>query len=153
MITTQKSYSDKLKDPKWQRKRLVIYGRDNFTCQLCNDDKTELAAHHKLYINGLDPWEYEDDLIVTVCKDCHNYLYKKGFDQYPFRIIKKRLIDGPLVLIVIDKFGLTITPTIGFTLISLTHDTLKDLMQEVMNYWLMYDMQEFLTDKNISHAK
>lgn len=62
-------YTEKLKNPKWQRRRLEILQRDEFRCRLCNDDKTELHVHHKKY-NG-DPWDSEDDDLVTVCKYCH----------------------------------------------------------------------------------
>ena len=30
-------YSEKLKDPRWQKKRLEILERDNFRCQYCGD--------------------------------------------------------------------------------------------------------------------
>ena len=31
------NYSEQLKSPKWQKKRLEIMQRDKFTCQLCGD--------------------------------------------------------------------------------------------------------------------
>lgn len=66
----QLSYSDKLKHPKWQRKRLLVLDRDDFTCQLCNDTETCLHVHHLKYY-GDDPWDVHDDDLLTLCEDCH----------------------------------------------------------------------------------
>lgn len=68
---TTLSYGDKLKNPLWQKKRLEILNRDEFTCQLCSDTTTELHIHHKEYLPGRDPWEYEDENFQTLCKHCH----------------------------------------------------------------------------------
>lgn len=66
------TYSEKLKSPKWQRKRLEILNRDNFTCKSCGDSENMLSVHHKRYFPNTEPWEYEDDLLVTLCQDCHD---------------------------------------------------------------------------------
>lgn len=42
-----------------------------FTCQLCGDTETTLHVHHKQYIKGREPWEYEPDQLITVCEECH----------------------------------------------------------------------------------
>ncbi len=31
-----------------------------------------LQVHHKKYIDGRLPWEYEDDDLITFCNECHN---------------------------------------------------------------------------------
>ncbi len=64
-------YSEKLKDPRWQKKRLEIFQRDEFTCQRCFDDKSTLNVHHRRYIPGRDPWDYPDYLLITLCENCH----------------------------------------------------------------------------------
>jgi hypothetical protein len=66
------TYAEKLKDPRWQKKRLEILNRDNFTCLMCGDDKSTLHVHHGYYERGLDPWEYSDDTLATLCEDCHD---------------------------------------------------------------------------------
>lgn len=66
------TYSEKLLDPRWQRRRLEIYGRDNFACTKCGDTQTTLAVHH-LYYKG-EPWEAPDDALKTVCQDCHEII-------------------------------------------------------------------------------
>lgn len=65
------TYSDKLKNPLWQKKRLEILNRDNFTCLICSDTETELHIHHKQYKWGNTPWDYDNDNFQTLCKCCH----------------------------------------------------------------------------------
>jgi 5-methylcytosine-specific restriction endonuclease McrA len=67
----QKSYYQKLLDPRWQKKRLEILSRDDFQCQQCGDSKATLHVHHGYYERGLDPWEYDDDTLHTLCETCH----------------------------------------------------------------------------------
>ena len=70
-MSNYKSYSDKLKDPRWQKKRLQILERDEWRCRYCYNDKEMLSVHHKVYTAGKEPWEYDDDLLVTLCNHCH----------------------------------------------------------------------------------
>lgn len=69
MATTE--YQKKLRSPKWQKKRLEILQRDEFTCQLCKDKETELHVHHEYYEKGKDPWEHPNECLKSVCKYCH----------------------------------------------------------------------------------
>ena len=48
-----KDYTELLKDPRWQRKRLKIFERDEFKCRRCNDEFTNLHIHHLYYKNGV----------------------------------------------------------------------------------------------------
>jgi len=66
------NYSDKLKDPRWQRRRLQIFERDNWKCRVCANEEITLCVHHIEYINGRDPWEYPDSYLITLCEDCHS---------------------------------------------------------------------------------
>lgn len=68
------TYSDKLKNPKWQRKRLEILSRDKFTCSHCytgENDGIPLHVHHLIYLPGKNPWEVPDDCLITLCERCH----------------------------------------------------------------------------------
>lgn len=65
------TYSEKLKDPRWQKKRLEVLNRDNFTCISCGSDKHTLHVHHQLYQRGLEPWDYDTNLLITLCEFCH----------------------------------------------------------------------------------
>lgn len=69
-------YKDQLKDPRWQRKRLEIMQRDGFRCLVCDSGKLELNVHHLYYLPNTMIWEYDNEGLVTVCKDHHNQLHK-----------------------------------------------------------------------------
>lgn len=66
------TYSEKLKDPRWQKKRLEILDRDEFKCRICNDSKSTLHVHHKYYEYNKDPWDYTDITYITLCETCHD---------------------------------------------------------------------------------
>lgn len=75
----KKNYSEKLKSPKWQKKRLEVLNRDSFKCRYCKDDKTELHVHHLRY-EGYNPEDTSLENLETVCKHCHNILeFSKGY--------------------------------------------------------------------------
>jgi len=64
-------YSDKLKDPRWQRRRLEVLSRDDFQCQCCGDKEATLHVHHKQYHGN--PWDAHMDSLETLCEVCHEY--------------------------------------------------------------------------------
>ena len=64
-------YAQKLKDPRWQKKRLEILNRDEWTCQLCGSTTDTLAVHHKRYLIDTEPWDYPNKLLITLCETCH----------------------------------------------------------------------------------
>ena len=66
-----KTYSEKLKDPRWQKKRLEILKRDGFKCTECFGAERQLHVHHLFYRRSLDPWDYPDLAMITVCDECH----------------------------------------------------------------------------------
>ena len=66
------TYCEKLKDPRWQKKRLSVLQRENFTCQDCGTKEKTLHVHHFRY--GKEPWtdlENEDIYLKVLCEDCH----------------------------------------------------------------------------------
>jgi len=64
------SYSEQLKDPRWQRKRLEILQRDGFACRNCGNKQKELHVHHVVYVKDQALWDY-DQTLMTLCSDCH----------------------------------------------------------------------------------
>lgn len=68
---SKQTYSDRLKDPRWQKKRLEIFSRDNFACRFCSSDKKTLHVHHKYYEKGVEIWDYPDRAFLSLCEDCH----------------------------------------------------------------------------------
>jgi hypothetical protein len=65
------SYSEKLKDPRWQQMRLKIMERDGFACRKCASKDKTLHVHHSYYTKGAEPWEYEPTALITLCEGCH----------------------------------------------------------------------------------
>jgi len=76
-MNVKTDYSEKLKDPRWQKKRLKILERDQWKCQVCGADEKTLHVHHKEYVNGHEPWEYGDDFLLTLCEFCHDIEHGK----------------------------------------------------------------------------
>ena len=64
-------YREKLRDPKWQKKRLEVLEAAGFECEHCGDKDTTLHVHHKIYRPGHDPWDCEDGDLVCLCEKCH----------------------------------------------------------------------------------
>lgn len=65
-------YAKKLLDPRWQKMRLEVFQRDNYTCQSCGSTEKTLHAHHTFYRSDVDgPWDYQPSSIVTLCDECH----------------------------------------------------------------------------------
>ena len=64
-----KNYNDKLKDPRWQRRRLEIMQRADFACEICGDRSEELHIHHKKYRG--EPWDASDSELECLCSTCH----------------------------------------------------------------------------------
>jgi glutaredoxin len=85
------TYSEKLKDPRWQRKRLEIFQRDGFKCSYCNDKDSTLHVHHEQYQGN--PWEAPNEALKTACVHCHavlETLKKKGL-----QVVKIGKWSGP----------------------------------------------------------
>lgn len=64
-------YAEKLKDPRWQKKRLEILDRDCWHCGECGDANSTLHVHHGAYFSGVAPWDYPEDTLFTLCENCH----------------------------------------------------------------------------------
>lgn len=94
------NYFDLLRCEEWKNKRQIILKRDSFRCTKCNKtytikvysgqntlhlfmDKTpnpnneyiNLQIHHSLYIYNKLPWEYDDEILITLCNLCHQNLH------------------------------------------------------------------------------
>lgn len=89
------TYQEKLKDPRWQKKRLKILERDNWMCQLCGDKDKTLHVHHKSYQRNTDPWNYPNELLVTVCDECHKFIYENYplFEMELIETVRQYILD------------------------------------------------------------
>ena len=47
--------------------------RDDFTCQICGCKEKMLHVHHTAYEKGKMIWDYPDEMLITLCEDCHEY--------------------------------------------------------------------------------
>lgn len=89
------TYAEKLLDPRWQKKRLKILERDNWTCQLCGDKEITLHVHHLKYSGN--PWDVENDNLITYCQCCHSLIefLKK---EYKGNMMKAVIKEPPVFL-------------------------------------------------------
>ena len=71
MSTQNKEYESLLRDPRWQKRRLEFMSAKGWKCEMCGDDREELHVHHRSYIKGNRPWEYEDSWMECLCGTCH----------------------------------------------------------------------------------
>jgi len=71
----QKSYAEKLKDPRWQKKRLEVLNRDGWRCTECGNNTVELHVHHEKY--GSEPWDVDSKFLKTLCQPCHKAEHSK----------------------------------------------------------------------------
>jgi len=67
-------YSKKLRDPRWQSKRLEILARDKYKCTKCTRKDVILHVHHLKYKG--EPWDVDNKHLITVCHICHFIIHK-----------------------------------------------------------------------------
>jgi hypothetical protein len=85
-------YSEKLKSPKWQKKRLEILKRDNWECKYCKDNERQLHVHHLKYTK--EPWDAKSEDLITTCIDCHTIMSTNEFIFNSIVKIKLTELDG-----------------------------------------------------------
>lgn len=66
-----KTYSEKLLDPRWQKRRLELLEAAGWTCRECGTKTQTLHVHHGHYKRAADPWNYPDDVMHILCEECH----------------------------------------------------------------------------------
>lgn len=104
------TYSNLLKDPRWQKKRLEVLERDDWTCLSCGDSTSTLHVHHGFYRKNCSPWEYPNSSLHTLCEECHgdergvlndkialsDVLSIKGFSGTDFNALMCTIQDSPI---------------------------------------------------------
>jgi hypothetical protein len=70
--STKEWYQEKLKDPRWQKVRLKVLERENWTCEMCKDKETEFQIHHESYHGN--PWDAPMEKLRAYCKHCHQFI-------------------------------------------------------------------------------
>lgn len=66
------SYSEQLKRPEWQKKRLEVLNAAGWKCQHCKADDATLHVHHKRYVKGRMAWEYAASDLESLCETYHS---------------------------------------------------------------------------------
>lgn len=92
-ISMASTYFEKLKDPRWQKKRLEVLDKAGFCCEVCGDDSQTMHVHHKQYFKGREPWEYEATQLSALCESCHE---NHHHDEDPLLVAASYVpLDGP----------------------------------------------------------
>lgn len=80
------SYREQLLHPSWQRRRLEILKRSDFSCEICGDEGSTLHVHHRRYVKGRMVWEYADEELTALCETCHKdqHVYRELLDKILF---------------------------------------------------------------------
>jgi hypothetical protein len=133
-----KTYAEKLKDPRWQRKRLEIMARDDFSCRFCGEKGNPLHVHHAKYSEY--PWETANDDLFTLCEDCHSLIEggikKEISDLNSMRVIrtKSQTHNDWFVFISFDSKALIYMEGGQGSCTLWLDDEILNGLQEVINY-------------------
>jgi len=105
------TYQEKLKDPRWQKKRLEILERDNWACQSCADTESTLFVHHKRHIKGTEPWDHPNEYFITLCEECHNNEREERsrYENSLLEILREKFLSGNLFSIMHGFYELKLT--------------------------------------------
>ena len=79
------TYAQKLKDPRWQKRRLHVLEQRGWRCERCRDEKTTLHVHHKKYRG--EPWDALDHDLEVLCEPCHGGQHAKGLNPLKTPIV------------------------------------------------------------------
>jgi hypothetical protein len=68
------TYAEKLKDPRWQKKRLEVLEARKWACEICFSEERTLHVHHDKYKG--DPWDADIGDIYVLCEMCHDLVHR-----------------------------------------------------------------------------
>ena len=119
------TYSEKLQDPRWQRRRLNVLQSAEFSCQDCGDKTKTLHVHHGRYEKGKEPWEALDSDLMCLCSFCHRHRQaleeevKAGMSCLPYNLLNAlsttALMMGHVGHNMEERFGNDLASSIGKT--------------------------------------
>lgn len=101
------TYAEQLKSPKWQKKRLEILERDEFTCTSCGEKDSQLHVHHQYYGKNKKVWEYENETLLTLCGLCHNLEHELNTNESVSRLLaiaKYKGFDDSFIFNLLNKY-------------------------------------------------
>ena len=135
------NYSEKLKDPRWQKKRLEVLERDEWACTSCYDSESTLHVHHKYYEKGKEPWDYPMDSLLTLCDDCHNdeYELRPQYEKALLFALKERGFLARDIPRIIRGFSKLKTRHVSEVMASFVEFVLTDEDTTKKNWYLFWE--------------
>lgn len=119
MSAQRPTYYELLKDPRWQKKRLEIFQRDDWQCRWCFTGEVTLNVHHTYYQRGAAPWEYPDHALLTLCESCHAKITDR-----------RRVLDQLIARITTVPFGADyLEQLIGYAAAFASHVATSDVIR------------------------
>jgi hypothetical protein len=127
------NYSEKLKDPRWQKKRLHIFERDRWTCVFCGGSDESLNVHHLCYFPRTEPWEYDEIFLMTLCEPCHESRAVEDGTIRNSYLLRALLLDSKKSLedLMEDSFNAPLSLRLDGVIAAL--DNLKGMDRHLMN--------------------
>ena len=71
-----KKYKEQLNSNEWKILSKRIKEKNNWECENCQCSERQLHVHHIKYIQGRKAWEYNDNLLMCLCDDCHSFMHE-----------------------------------------------------------------------------
>lgn len=72
--------------------------RDQWACRSCGSTEKTLHVHHKYYDRDLEPWEYDNQSLITLCHECH-----VDADSLRCEIVREiGMLELPLIARILD---------------------------------------------------
>lgn len=133
-------YAEKLRDPRWQKKRLEILARDGWECKWCGDKESTLHVHHLWYTKN-DPWDAEDVSLITLCESCHETETedRKGQEETLLGVVRRtRLSAGDVLRLAgaINESKITDEVTWSEMCWAFFHDGMREEIHQKYHEWL-----------------
>ena len=71
------TYTEQLQDPRWKARALEIKEAADWRCEDCyrhaKDLESPLEVHHCFYVTWMMLWDYPNELLICVCRECHEF--------------------------------------------------------------------------------
>jgi len=128
----RKTYSEKLRDPRWHKKRLEILNRDEWMSKFATSNT--LHVHHRRYVRGAEPWDIPNKILITLCESCHQeetILMRKN-EELLVAIIKEKFFGKDLEVLAnaFTKLGPLFSPGATANAIEFAFSDLDKLIDE-----------------------
>lgn len=93
-------YSQQIKSDEWKKFSKSV--RDiRHVCECCRIGTSPLQVHHLFYEQTRDLWDYKNEEVVVLCRDCHEKIHVElqVFRTHVFRYLSPanfKLLNGAL---------------------------------------------------------